>query len=162
MSASTSDEPRATPAWLPSVYYAETLVNCALDVAWKLMLDYQAWNPDFATAQIERLRGEASAEGELNLIKMVGDNGEVLAEFYSETVKVVSRRHIVWYVYPKEGSAFRNFVDFWLENAESRVRFSIYYYAQNPVTLDTLAQQRQEMEAGLQNLAAAFKAYCEK
>src|SRR5262245_58205337 len=101
---------------LPTVYYAESLVNCTLRKAWKIMLDYQSWNPTFAEAEVIPVRGEPSTEGELVLIRksLTDVKGEPLPQFYAETVKVVPDRRIVWYVYPKEGDAFRNFVDFGL------------------------------------------------
>jgi len=146
---------------LPSVYYAESVVRCPLDEAWHAMLDYQAWNPNFTNAQVTLVDGVPGQEGELNLISIHGGDGAVLAEFYSRTVKLVLLRHVVWYVYPKQGESFRNFVDFWLEQTESGVRFRIFYYAQNWLSCQQLSQERASSEAALNSLAAAFKQYCE-
>ena len=150
-----------TSTWIPSVFHAEVLVACRLEHSWEVMLDYQAWNPDFAHAQVELLSGRPRTEGELVLIKLHDKNGTRLSEFYAETVKVVSQRRFVWYVYPEEGDAFRNFVDFGLAETPSGVKFSIDYYAQTPLPHESLSTYRQESEAAFRKLAAAFKEYCE-
>lgn len=144
----------------PSVFYAESLVHCTLQSAWRMMLDYKAWNPDFACAETALVRGEPRSEGELTLITLFGENRAPLSQFYAETVKVASH-HIVWYVFPAEGDSFRNFVDFGLEETPSGVTFRIYYYAQNRASVEALAQVRREMETSLRNLTVAFKHYCE-
>jgi hypothetical protein len=145
----------------PSVYYAESLVNCTLQDAWLKMLDYKAWNPDFANAKTSLARGEIQTEGELTLITLFDAKRDPVAEFYAETAKLLAPHHIVWYVYPKEGDAFRNFVDFALDETPSGVKFSIHYYAQNPLSGDALAQLRSDMKASLRNLTIAFKEHCE-
>jgi len=147
----------------PAVYYAEVKVNCPLEKAWKILLDYEAWNPTFIGAQVVPVQGPRRAEGELVLIEksLSNTNGEPLPAFYAQTIKMVPRSHIVWYVYPKEGEAFRNFVDFGLTEARSGVGFNIYYYAQTVTSGDLLIQQRKDSEAMMQTVALAFKKYCE-
>jgi hypothetical protein len=154
---------RVDGGWTPSVYYAESVVNCGIEKAWKVMLDYQAWNPSFVGAEVTSVSGQARAEGEIVMIKkqLIGANGEPLPVFYAETVKVVPHRHIVWYVYKKQGDSFRNFVDFGLSEAPSGVRFNVYYYAQNQISAELLIENRRQSEVSLQNLATAFKRYCE-
>jgi hypothetical protein len=132
-----------------------------LDKAWKIMLDYKAWNPDFANSRVTLVSGQAGGEDEVVLIQPLDANGVPIMEFYAATVKVVPRRHIVWYVYPKEGTAFRNFVDFGLSETSSGVTFNIAYYAQSPLSGEALLAERQNSEASLGNLATAFKQYCE-
>jgi hypothetical protein len=145
----------------PSVFYAESAVRCRLQDAWRMMLDYKAWNPDFVHSETNSVRGEPGCEGELTLITQLDGNRTPVAQFYAETVKLVPPYHIVWYVFPKEGDAFRNFVDFWLEETSSGVKFRIYYYAQNSVGVQALAQLRTDIETSLRNLVMAFKSYCE-
>jgi hypothetical protein len=154
--------------WIPSVYFAESLVNTTLDYAWTVMLDYQAWNPTFADAQVTLVKGQPSTEGELVLIskKYLDAKGEPLPAFYCETVKIVPHRRIVWYAYPKLDNAnqmdsFRNFVDFGLTAVPGGVRFDIYYYAQNRVLEGQLATERKYMESFLSDLAVTFKKHCE-
>jgi len=144
----------------PSVSYVEILVRCTLQDAWTMMLDYKAWNPDFARAETTLVRGEPGSEGELTLISMLGEDRSPVSQFYAETIKVVAPYHIVWYLFPKEGDSFRNFVDFWLEETHPGVKFRIYYYAQNRVS-EQRQQLRMDMEASLRNLTLAFKRYCE-
>src|SRR5687767_2235836 len=154
-----SDKPLAETLQ-PSVYYVESSVRCRLHDAWRIMLDYKAWNPDFARAETALVRGTTGSEGELTLITMLDEHRAPVSQFYAETVKVVAPHHIVWYVFPKEGDAFRNFGDFWLEETPSGVTFRIHYYAQNAVPVQALAQLRADTEASLRNLAGAFKRYC--
>jgi hypothetical protein len=148
--------------WSPSVYYAEGTVSCSLQNAWRLLLDYEAWNPSFIGAQVSLVAGKKGSEGEIVLIKksIVDANGEPWPQFYAETVKLVREQHIVWYLYPKEGDAFRNFVDFGLSEVGSGVRFNIYYYSQTQVAGEALAQQRTEMKAALGDLVTAFQNHC--
>src|SRR5882672_7461797 len=100
--------------WIASAYFADRLVDCALEKAWIALLNYQAWNPHFAGVDITRIRGNPSSEGELVLIKdrIPYVKGEDPPEFYAETVRVIPHTSIVWCVYSKVGDAFRNFVDF--------------------------------------------------
>jgi hypothetical protein len=149
--------------WAASVYYAEIVIGCELERAWERMLDYEAWNPSFQGAQVHRVRGEARAEGELVLIKkaIVDSAGNPWPEFYAETVKLVPQSHVVWYLYPKEGDAMRNFVDFELTAISSAVRFNIDYYAQSRVTGEALSRERKEMQAALNDLTLALKRHCE-
>lgn len=152
-----------TLAWAPSVYYVESFVSCSLRKAWELMLDYRAWNPSFADAEVTRVSGEPNTVGEIVLIKksLLDVTGEPLPEFYAETVKLVPFNHIVWYVYPKAGDSFRNFVDFGLAESPGGVKFYIDYYAQNPLSGELLAKERQQSESGLRDLTLAFKNHCE-
>jgi hypothetical protein len=150
----------AQPDWTPSVYHAECCVECTRQQAWHAVLDYTSWNPDFANAEIIPISGKPGMEGELVLMKLRSASGDLLAEFHSQTVRIVPETCIVWYVHPKEGTAFRNFVDFSLEEAPAGVRFSIRYYAQNPLSGDPLRQQRQGMQAGLEELTRAFQRHC--
>jgi hypothetical protein len=147
----------------PSVYYGESLVRCKIDYAWKVMLDYQAWNPTFVGAEVMPVRGDYRTEGELVLIKksLSDVHGEPLPQFYAETIKVVPRRNIVWFVYPVEGDDFRNFVDFGLLEGPAGVTFRIDYYAQNRLSGDLLLKERTQSQATLQHTADAFKEYCE-
>jgi hypothetical protein len=153
---------RDNPGWVPSVYYAQSVVRCPLTKAWETLLDYEAWNPTFVGAHVVPVRGEPRTEGELVLIRksLTDVKGEPL-EFYAETVKVSPQRHIVWYVYPKEGQAFRNFVEFGLAEAFSGVQFDIRYYAQNRLPAQLLIQERNATAAILRDSALAFKRYCE-
>jgi len=125
------------------------------------MLDYKAWNPDFARAETRTIRGDSGSEGELTLITLLDENRAPLSQFYAETAKVVAPHHIVWYVFPIEGESFRNFVDFWLEETSSGVKFRIFYYAQSSLLLQEVAQMRAGMETNLRNLTLEFKRYCE-
>jgi hypothetical protein len=150
-------------SWAPSVYYANSLVNCPLPKVWELLLDYEAWNPSFADALVTRVAGEPRTEGEIVLIKksVLDAIGQPIPEFYAETVKLIVPRRIVWYVYPREGDSFRNFVDFGLTEVATGVRFNIDYYAQNPLVGELLSKERVHSETGLHDLALAFKRYCE-
>jgi hypothetical protein len=135
-----------------------------LEKAWKILLDYEAWNPTFAGAQVVSIRGRWRTEGELVLIKksLAGIDGQSLPEFYAHTIKIVPRRHIVWHVYPKEGEDFQNFVDFGLLAEGSGVRFTINYYALSAeVEEDRLAEENRAREVTLRSVASAFKTYCE-
>jgi hypothetical protein len=151
------------PSWVASVYYAESVVNCSLEKAWTVLINYRAWNPTFADAEVALVHGQRSTEGEVVLIKksLKDAAGEPSPEFYAETVKVVNQRRIVWYVYPRKGQAFRNFVDFGLTAASSGVKFNIQYYAQEQLPQELLIKNRKEYQAGLDHLAIAFKSYCE-
>lgn len=163
MEASTKNGGAGTPGCSVSVYYAASLVNRSLQDAWRTMLDYQAWNPSFVGATVMAVRGSPGSEGEVVLIKkeLLDATGAPLPEFYAETVKVVPCSHIVWYVYPREGNSFRNFVDFALVDTPNGVMFSIYYYAQNQLAADVISAERIATQASLDDTAVAFKRYCE-
>jgi hypothetical protein len=148
--------------WAPSVFYVETLVKAALQHAWCVVLDYQNWNPNFVGAQVSRTRGEPGAEGEVVRIQCLGADGKPLPEFHAETVRVVPRANIVWWVYREGKDGFRNFVDFGLQEQVSGVSFKISYYAQNLLSDAPLLQYRRESAASLERVAAAFKSHCEK
>jgi hypothetical protein len=145
----------------PSVFYAESTVHCTLQEAWNMMLDYKAWNPDFVQSETTLVRGDPQMEGELTLVNVLDEKRAPVGQFYAETIKVVAPHHMVWYVFPVAGEEFRNFVDFWLEEVGSGVRFRIYYYAQNAVPVEALAQLRSNMDESLRSLTVAFKIYCE-
>src|SRR5688572_1704858 len=134
----TSIESQAELPWAPSVYHAESIAHCGLEDAWKLMLNYRAWNPNFAGAKVTLISGQPQSAGELNLIQLFDSTGVPVPEFFAATVKVTPPRDIVWYVYPKEGNAFCNFVHFWLEEVQRGVRFTVYYYAQYVLTGEAL------------------------
>jgi hypothetical protein len=165
-----TQEAAATLAWTPSIYFAESVVRCPLDYAWKVLVDYQKWNPTFIGAQVQPVRGEWRKPGELVLIKkqMETSSGEPLPEFYAETVVANEPHRIIWYVYPITGQQFRNFVDFGLSEVAGGVRFSINYYAQIQRFGELTVQQQQALEKeraqGTQDmhlLVDAFKKYCE-
>jgi hypothetical protein len=166
----SAQETLATLNWTPSIYFAESWARCPLNYAWKVLLDYEAWNPTFVGAQVQPVKGEWRKPGELVLIKkqLAGADGEPLPQFYAETVVAIAPRRIIWYVYPVEGHSFRNFVDFGLSEVDSGVRFSINYYAQSARYGELTPQQRQALEQEraqsvqtLQHTADTFKQYCE-
>jgi len=147
-----------------SVYFADIAVHCSLERAWLALLDYQAWNPHFLGSKVTPICGMRGCEGEVVLIK---DNspyvtGEAPPEFYAETIKVLAPRRIVWRVYPTQGRAFCNFVDFGLsETSAADVRFAVSYYEQLVLPADLLESHRTESETIYRQLALAFKAHCE-
>jgi hypothetical protein len=165
----SAEETLATLGWTPSIYFAESVVRCSLEAAWKVLVDYEAWNPTFAGAQVQPVKGERRKPGELVLIKKNLDyHGEPLAPFYAETVVAIAPRRIIWYVYPAQGHSFRNFVDFGLSEVDAGVRFNINYYAQSarygeltPQQQQALEQERAQSARDMQHLADAFKQYCE-
>ena len=149
--------------WTPSVYQAESTVNRKLSEVWPLLLNYEAWNPSFSDAQVSQIVGDPRSEGGIVLIRknFKDGTGEPIPEFYAETAKLVQNQQIVWYVYPKEGQVFRNFVDFRLREVSQGVNFSIHYYAQDRLPRERLIKQRAEYQQFLNDLAIAFKRYCE-
>jgi hypothetical protein len=149
--------------WAASVYYAESFVNSTLEKAWKLLLEYELWNPTFVDATVTLISGKHRSEGEVVLIHKPSLHmyGEPIPYFYAETLKVVPYRHMAGYLYPKEGDTFRNFVDFGLSEVSAGVRFDIFYYEQNRLSGELLTKHRKEYEVALKDLAAAFKHYCE-
>lgn len=153
----------SNPEWSASVVYTECSIDCPIERAWERLMNYEEWNPSFAGSHITRVRGAPRTEGELVLIRKteLRINGEKYPEFYAETVKIVPQRHIVWYIYPKEGSSFRNFVDLGLTPEGKGVRLNTYYYAQNPLFGESLQAERNTLEAALNKNALAFKKYCE-
>lgn len=151
------------PDWVPTVYYAEAEVECSLEQAWAVLIDYQSWNPTFASgATVRHVSGIAGAEGEVVEISktLLDVTGEQLPVFFALTVKVVPHSHLCWYVYPKSQGEFRNFVDFGLRQTPGGVRFNIYYYEQNRLSGALLAKQRVEYQAMVDSTARAFKSFC--
>jgi len=153
----------------PSVYFAEILVQCELEHAWRVLLDFEVWNPTFVGSRVTPVAGNARSEGERLLIsKTYSDpKGERFPEYYADTVKVVPSRRIVWYCYAKEGSSyhdqrdpFRNFVDFGLTEEPAGVRFAICYYEQNRQSGEVLSRERAFMQSALDQVVAAFREYC--
>jgi hypothetical protein len=161
--AGESVAPFIEGALMPSAYYAESIVHCSLEHSWKVLLNYQAWNPSFAGAKVIRVQGEPNREGEIVRIQkaITDSSGKTWPEFYAQTVKIVPYHHVVWHVYSQSGDPSRNFVDFTLEPATSAVKLRIGYYALNPLWGEALDTQRREMDAALRDLAVAFKNYCE-
>ncbi|HEV8331161.1 MAG TPA: hypothetical protein VGQ22_07070 [Steroidobacteraceae bacterium] len=147
--------------WSPSIYYAHSVIHRALQDAWPLLLRYEAWNPGFAHARVTRLRGEARSEGELVLIQAMDEHGQPLPGICAETVRIVSPRHIAWFVYPADGCSFQNFLDFTLTEVSGAVRFDISWYSLDRLSGDALLKHRKETEAGAFSLTAAFRNYCE-
>lgn len=156
-----SADPQDSSGWFPSIYYAETTVNCRLETAWELLLNYPAWNPGFVGAAIIRVCGEPHSEGEVVEIIFVDDSGVPLAPRYARTIKVEPCRCIAWYCYPKLDDSFRIFLEFRVMVVTSGVRFSIQWYALDRLPTEALAEHRTATDATVQNLAVAFKAYCE-
>ncbi len=150
--------------WKASIYEAQSLVTCSLPDAWRSLLDYQSWNPSFADSEVVTVKGAPRTEGEVVLIKkkLLDVTGAPLPQFFAETVRLVPSRQVVWYVYPKDGDSFRNFVDFRLSETSEGVRFEIHYYAQDRLAEDLLRKQRREYQRFFDNLAFAFKKYCEE
>lgn len=163
MNAGPIDRSLKQGEWSPSVFYVECLIECSIEHAWPRLLDYEAWNPSFVGAQVEPVYGAPQSEGEVVLIKKTVPraDGKLSPEFYAETVKVVPSRRVVWYVHPKEGNAFRNFVDFSLTEVSNGVKFNVCYYAQHPLSGESLRIERIGGEAALHTYAQAFKKYCE-
>ena len=153
----------AAVRWIPSVYRTESLIKCSLQTAWRCLLDYPQWNPSFRGAEIIAISGNPRSEGEVVLIrKPITDvTGAPLPEFFAETVKLRPQEQIVWYVYPKDGISFFNFVDFRIGEFGSRVKFDINYYAQDLLPIELLLRQREEYTQFFCELAEAFKAFCE-
>lgn len=147
--------------WTPSVYYARSVIACPLDIAWQHLLSYETWNPAFRGAQVTRISGHPREEGELVLIQTLDQTGAALPAFYARTVCLVPHRHVVWFVYPKLGSSFRNFLDFGLIELPSGLQFDVCYYTHDKLSADALIQQRREFQIGMDTIATAFKAYCE-
>jgi hypothetical protein len=147
--------------WSPSVYYAHAVVACTPDIAWQHALRYEDWNPGLRGALVTRVSGCAREEGELVLIQTRDEFGAALPAFYARTVRVVPRHHVVWFVYPKEGSSFRNFLDFGLIELPGRVQFNVCYYTQDKLSGEALGRQRTAFQRDMNTIAAAFKDHCE-
>lgn len=147
--------------WSPSVYYARSVIACPLDIAWQHLLSYETWNPGFRGAQVTRVSGHPREEGELVLIQTLDQTGAALPAFYARTVRLVPHHHVVWIVYPKEGSSFHNFLDFGLIELPGRVQFNVCCYTQDKLSGEALGQQRTAFQRDMNTIAAAFKDHCE-
>lgn len=163
MKSDAMEEFRKHDEWSPSVFFVECVITCPIEHAWKCLLDYKAWNPSFVGAQVIPIRGAPSSEGEVVLIrkKVPRPDGKMSPEFYAETVKIIPYRRIVWYVHPKDGNTFRNFVDFGLTEVANGVKYNVCYYAQHPLSGEALKIERMGNEDALPKYAQAFKEYCE-
>lgn len=161
MHSDQSAGPQDRSGWLPSIYYAETTVKCQAEKAWEAMLNYPAWNPGFAGASVIRVCGKLNSVGEVVQISFVDDTGMHQPPIYARTIKVESCASIAWYCYPKLDDSFRIFLEFRLAGATSGIRFSIQWYALDRIRTEALAQHRTMTDATVQNLAVAFKTYCE-
>lgn len=146
--------------WTPSFYRAECLLTCDTETAWKPMLNYYAWNPGFVGARMTRICGTPDSAGEIVLIGLVDANGAALAEFYASTLLVVPGRRVVWYAYPKEGNAFRNFIQFALLPRADATVFSIDWYAVDMVADGLLPEHRAATARAIEQLTNAFRTYC--
>jgi hypothetical protein len=149
--------------WVPSAYYDSIDVHCPIERAWPILLDYQAWNPDFAGVEVTRVPGTPSGEGEIVLIKdrVPYIQGEPPPEFYAQTVTIREPSQVVWCVFSKEGPEFRNFIDLALTRTSGGVKFEVRYYEQVCIPSQKLAAHRSESKTVYANLVAAFKAYAE-
>lgn len=143
------------------MYHADAIVHCDQQRAWESLLDYQAWNPGLAGARVQRIAGRCGEEGEIVVIQAVAASGEPFPAFCAETVRLIAPHHLVWYVYPREGDQFRNFLHFALARAGQALQFDIYSYARDQLSGELLMQQRQASQASTRMLAGAFKTYCE-
>jgi hypothetical protein len=153
----------ASRDWLASVYFASADVRCPIATAWKILLDYRAWNPHFHGVDVTPIRGTPGTEGELVVIKDAVSyvEGEPPPEFYAETVKVQPPHRVVWCVFSKAGPAFRNFVDFGLTETNDGVKFNVGYYEQVQLTPDKLSAHRAASDEVYAKLVAAFRTYAE-
>lgn len=147
--------------WSFSVYYAQAVVACTPDIAWQHALHYENWNPGLRGALITRVSGCMREEGELVLIQGHDEIGAALPAFYARTVRLVPRHHVVWFVYPKEGSSFRNFLDFGFIELPGHVQFNVCYYTQDKLFGEALDRQRTAFQRDMNTIAAAFKDHCE-
>lgn len=160
MASIQSTDPEEDVSWHPSIYYAESTVNCRIQKAWELMLNYQTWNPGFLGATITRVLGEPNSEGEVVQIGLLDPTGRPLPPFYARTMKVEPCRRIAWYCHSKLDDSFRTFLEFGLAALTSGTRFSIQWYSLDRVSNEALEQHRTVTDATVQNLAVAFKSHC--
>ena len=154
---------KPTRDWVPSAYFASIDVQCPIERAWLILLNYQAWNPHFAGVSVSRVQGTPPGEGEIVLIqdRVPYIEGEPPPEFYAETLALRAPYQVVWCVFSKHGPEFRNFVDFGLTQTSGGVRFEVRYYEQLTISGEKLAAHRSESASVYSNLVAAFKAYAE-
>jgi hypothetical protein len=149
-------------AYASSAYFAHSLIDCDLDRAWTLLLDYQAWNPGLAAAEVTTIVGGSSrSEGEVVLIEPRDAEGRPLQAIYAETVKVIAQRRITWFVHPKDDDVFYNFLDFCLTPTATGVRFDIGWYSRDRLSGEALLAQKRATQEGAESLALAFKSYCD-
>lgn len=146
-----------------SIYYAEIDIDAPLERTWERLVDYQAWNPNFAHAKVTTIKGQRGAQGEVIHIDERDAEGAAVQEFYAETTRIEPGRRIAWFVYPLDREEFRNFVDFELVPRDGGVTFQIRYYAQvrGEFSDAELAEQTAAGDAAYVGLAKAFKEYAE-
>jgi hypothetical protein len=149
-------EPRKLSAFFPHIS-----IDVPLDAAWAAMIDYNAWNPSFAFAKVTTVKGTPGAEGEVVHIDDFDADGNLRAEFYAETVRIVERHHFTWAVYPAHGDDFLNFVDFELLERPGGVEFYIQYFAQTRTADADLPALRAAHQQSFEALTVALKTYCE-
>jgi hypothetical protein len=151
------------PDWTASAYFADCRVMCPLEKAWTFLLNYRHWNPHFAGVDVTAIRGNASSEGEIVLIKdrVPYVKGEEPPEFYAETIRVIAPHRIVWCVYSKDRDAFRNIVDFRLSAECDGVTFNVSYYEQLRLSTELLPAHRTESQTVYEKLVGAFREFCE-
>jgi hypothetical protein len=115
-------ESRKLSAFFPSIR-----INASLADAWAKMVDFRAWNPNYAHSEVTTLRGVAGEEGEVARTQIFDANGNLLADYFAETVRIVPQHHITWAVYPAEGDDYLNFADFEILERDGVVEFFIQY-----------------------------------
>lgn len=161
MSSSESAGAPDNSGWRASFYHSEATLSCSLEDAWRLLLNIPSWNPAFVGATTIPICGDSNSEGELVEISFTDATGVSQPPFFARTIKVVPDRLIAWYCYPKLDDAFRIFLEFSLIEVPAGIRFSIQWYALDRVSPEALAAHRTTTNATVQNLALAFKAYCQ-
>jgi hypothetical protein len=132
------------------------LIDAPRAQAFDWMIDYTAYNPTFAGSNVERVRGEQYAEGEVVAISKLADDGSPQTPFLCETAKFVPGERIVWYLSSPEADTARTYTDFSLRDTPEGVLFEINYFTATSDP-ENAAMNRSFVEGFLQNLVGIFQ-----
>jgi hypothetical protein len=145
------------------IYYAEIGVAAGLDEAWEALVDYQSWNPSFASAITTTVRGDPRETGGIVHIAERDEQGMTINSFFAETARIRPGRGLAWFVYPPVGEAFRNYLDFELVPDGESVQLQVRYYAQlrTPLEPEEAAVRTAEGDTAYLELARSFRDYVE-